>query len=100
RTRKLSFSAPMVVGARAPVRVGRCQAIKRDNPRGLSFCIGNKRISKVKMDYIVDTGTGKMEDRVHDSAYSGHGTRKKEDRVHDSAYRGHGHQKKRRPSLR
>ncbi len=26
RTRKLSFSAPMVVGACAPVRVGRCQA--------------------------------------------------------------------------
>ena len=26
RTRKLSFSAPMVVGAGAPVRVGRCQA--------------------------------------------------------------------------
>ena len=28
RTRKLSFSAPMVVGAKAPVRVGRCQAVK------------------------------------------------------------------------
>src|SRR5437764_847652 len=27
RTRKLSFSAPMVVGACAPVRVGRCQAV-------------------------------------------------------------------------
>src|SRR3954465_15740814 len=26
RTRKLSFSAPMVVGTRVPVRVGRCQA--------------------------------------------------------------------------
>src|SRR3954447_26676028 len=27
RTRKLSFSAPMVVGTRVPVRVGRCQAL-------------------------------------------------------------------------
>src|SRR3954451_5454660 len=27
RTRKLSFSAPMVVGTRVPVRVGRCQAV-------------------------------------------------------------------------
>ena len=27
RTRKLSFSAPMVVGACAPVRVGHCQAV-------------------------------------------------------------------------
>ena len=26
RTRKLSFSAPMVVGTQVPVRVGRCQA--------------------------------------------------------------------------
>src|SRR3954470_5855090 len=35
RTRKLSFSAPMVVGTRVPVRVGRCQA----KDRNLCFCL-------------------------------------------------------------
>ena len=39
RTRKLSFSAPMVVGTRVPVRVGRCQAHVKDNLKRLSFCL-------------------------------------------------------------
>ncbi len=36
RTRKLRFSAPMVVGTQVPVRVGRCQAIERQ-PKKVVF---------------------------------------------------------------
>ncbi len=39
RTRKLSFSAPMVVGTRVPVRVGRCQAHLKNNQKWLFFCV-------------------------------------------------------------
>jgi hypothetical protein len=38
RTRKLSFSAPMVVGTRVPVRVGRCQANLRQPEMVVFLC--------------------------------------------------------------
>ena len=38
RTRKLSSSAPMVVGAHAPVRVGRCRASETSSVLSWFFC--------------------------------------------------------------
>src|SRR3954468_8934168 len=37
RTRKLSSLAPMVVGGSPPVRVGRCQALRRASNLGVLF---------------------------------------------------------------
>ena len=42
RTRKLSFSAPMVVGTRVPVRVGRCQAHQRQ-PEKVVFLLWREK---------------------------------------------------------
>ncbi len=43
RTRKLSFSAPMVVGTRVPVRVGRCQAHLKEQPeKVVLFCVSGQ----------------------------------------------------------
>ena len=39
RTRKLSFSAPMVVGTRVPARVGRCQAHLKKQPEMVVFFV-------------------------------------------------------------
>jgi hypothetical protein len=54
RTRKLSFSAPMVVGAGAPVRVGRCQAKQRTTCEGCPFlyCLENGRYRLMAEDAL------------------------------------------------
>src|SRR3954447_949082 len=50
RTRKLSFSAPMVVGTCVPVRVGRCQAHQRQ-PEKVVFLYA--RIYMVFIEVII-----------------------------------------------
>ncbi len=53
RTRKLSSSAPMVVGGCPPVRVGRCQAKRRSSRDAALFCILraklNRKVLKVEI---------------------------------------------------
>ena len=48
RTRKLSSSAPMVVGTRVPVRVGRCRANKDQFILNWSFLYSQKKIYLIR----------------------------------------------------
>ncbi|MEQ2528925.1 hypothetical protein WMO40_19830, partial [Bacillaceae bacterium CLA-AA-H227] len=49
-TRKLSFSAPMVVRGCPLVRVGRCRAKTKEYPKGTLFLI--EALIKVSVEFI------------------------------------------------